>query len=94
MNRNLIIVCLAALLFTTACGQRGKYVESDVIEVEFWGDIEPGDWIEIDGLKLVHAKNDTISGCDIEYFHDYTPLMRRIFLMITSFCQVANIMYV
>ena len=39
MNRNLIIVCLAALLFTTACGQRGKYVESDVIEVEFWGDI-------------------------------------------------------
>jgi len=74
MNRNLIIVCLAALLFTTACGQRGKYVESDVIEVEFWGDIEPGDWIEIDGLKLVHAKNDTISGCDIEYFHDYTSV--------------------
>lgn len=74
MNKNLIIVCIAALLFTTACGQRAKYVEADVIEVLFWGDIAPGEWIEIDGLKLVHAKNDTISGCNVEYFHDYVTV--------------------
>ena len=92
MNRNLIIVCLAALLFTTACGQRGKYVESDVIEVEFWGDIEPGDWIEIDGLKLVHAK--MIPYPDVIYNTSMiiSRSMRSIFLMITSFCQVLNIM--
>lgn len=73
MNKNLIIV-FAALLLTTACGQRAKYVESDVIDVLFWGDIAPGEWIEIDGLKLVHIKNDTISGCNLEYFHDYVTV--------------------
>ncbi|MBO3700699.1 hypothetical protein [Roseivirga sp. E12] len=74
MNKKLIVAFVVCLFVATACGQRAKYVESDVIEILVWGDIDPGEWIEIDGLKLVHAKNDTLSGCQIDYFHDYVTV--------------------
>ncbi len=75
MNKKLIVVFVVCLFIATACGQSAKYVESDVIEILVWGDIEPGEWIEIDGLRLVHAKNDTTGGeCDLEYFHDYVTV--------------------
>lgn len=74
MNKKLIVAFVVCLFVATSCGQRAKYVESDVIEILVWGDIDPGEWIEIDGLRLVHVKNDTTSGCEVDYFHDYVKV--------------------
>ena len=67
-------ICIALIFITIvsiySCGERNKYVLSEVVEIEYWGDIEVGEWIMIDDLKFYHATNDS-STCDITYAHSY-----------------------
>ncbi|HEY9117193.1 MAG TPA: hypothetical protein VIN11_05165 [Roseivirga sp.] len=63
-----LIIMMAVSFYS--CGERNKYVLSEVVEIEYWGDIEEGEWIMIDDLKFYHATNDT-STCDISYVHGY-----------------------
>lgn len=70
---SLFTIVFAALLLS--CGKQNKYVESKVLEIEYWGEIGVGEWIEVDGLKLYHTMNDTtVIGCRQDYQHLYTDV--------------------
>lgn len=72
--KNNIIVGLLLVLVISSCGGRQGYVVGETIDIEFWGDIEDGQWIEVDGLKIYHAMNDSTGDCDMEYEHNYIVL--------------------
>lgn len=70
---SLFSLVIVALLLS--CGNQKKYVESEMLAIEYWGEIAEGEWIEIDGLRLYHAMNDTtITGCSPDYSHLYTDV--------------------
>lgn len=65
-----LIIMVAISIYS--CGERNKYVLSEVVEIEYWGEIEEGEWIMIDDLKFFHVKNDSLANnCDINYTHGY-----------------------
>lgn len=68
------LVFTLILMVIVACGDRTKYVKSQQVEIEYWGAIEEGQWIEVDGLRFYHATNDTVGGCDPNYEHNYLNL--------------------
>ena len=65
---------MVALITISSCNGRKKYVLATEVEIRYWGSIQKEDWIEIDGIKLIHAVNDTLQGCNIDYLHDYISL--------------------
>ncbi|WP_420388053.1 hypothetical protein [Roseivirga sp.] len=69
-----IAVLLLVGMMVYSCGSKQKYVVSEEIDIEFWGDIEDGDWIEIDGMKIYHVTNDTLGDCNLDYEHNYLVL--------------------
>lgn len=44
---------------------------SDIIEIDYWGDIGEGQWIMIDDLKFFHVMNDSTADCKPDYIHNY-----------------------
>ena len=75
MNKRMrLYVFAVTVLLLVACKDRTKYVNSENIEIEYWGKIAEGQWIEVDGLRLYHAANDTTEGCDPNYEHNYLSL--------------------
>ncbi len=68
------IVMATVVLFIHSCNERAKYVKSQKIEIEYWGEVEEGDWIEVDGLRLYHITNDTSGGCEPDYEYNYLAL--------------------
>lgn len=70
---SLFALVIAALLLS--CGNQKKYVEAEILAIEYWGEIGEGEWIEIDGLRLYHTMNDTtVTGCSPDYEHMYTDV--------------------
>lgn len=70
-KRTWFALLLLTVLSVYSCGDRNKYVLAEVVEIEYWGDVEEGEWIMIDGMKFHHVSNNQTEGCDINYTHGY-----------------------
>lgn len=61
------------ILFALGCKSDGlKYVSSEKIEINFWGDVTEDAWLKIDDLVIYHIPNDTTAGCNGEEFDFFT----------------------
>lgn len=48
------------VLFAMGCGSPEDFILSaEIVEVQFTGDVEDGDWFRLDDLKFEHVINDT-----------------------------------
>jgi hypothetical protein len=63
---------LALILFSLSCKSDGqKYVSSEKIEINYWGEVQDEAWLKIDDMIIYHLVNDTTSGCtgeDYDFF--------------------------
>ena len=88
-----VFLFLVLSLFILSCGGRKRYVQSQFIEIQYWGDIEPGSWIQIDDVKFYHKTNDISEDCTGQFYtHDLTAVnldneSDSLYLPSTSFHQ-------